>query len=48
MSLVCTNTVIEQKDVPLPREDNDVILLIMRTVKAAANPHCVEKASDCI
>jgi len=40
--------VVEQKDVTLPREGTAVVLLMMRTVKLAANPHCVEKIPDCI
>lgn len=42
-----TKFVVEQKDVPLPREGMAVLLLMMRTVKLAANPHCVEKIPDC-
>jgi hypothetical protein len=40
--------VVEQKDVPLPREGMAVVLLLMRTVKLAANPLCVEMIPDCI
>jgi hypothetical protein len=43
-----TNFVVEQKDVSLPREGMAVVLLTMKTVKLAANPHCVEKILDYI
>jgi len=43
-----TKFVVEQKDVPLPREDMAVVLLMMRTVKLSANPLCVEKTPDCV